>query len=46
MSEKKYPSIEEFIAFPKPSSPCISRDGQKLAYVQRSTNWDKNKINK
>ncbi|MEL6461167.1 MAG: S9 family peptidase [Cyanobacteria bacterium J06621_15] len=42
MSEKKYPAIEEYIAFPKPSSPCISKNGQKLAYVQRSTNWDKN----
>ena len=42
MSEKNYPTIEEFIAFPKPLSVCISNDGQKIAYVQRSTNWDKN----
>ncbi|MCJ8278438.1 MAG: prolyl oligopeptidase family serine peptidase [Rivularia sp. ALOHA_DT_140] len=42
MSKKNYPTIEEFIAFPKPLNPCISKDGKKLAYVQRSTNWDKN----
>ncbi|MEM6752030.1 MAG: S9 family peptidase [Cyanobacteria bacterium P01_C01_bin.38] len=42
MSEKNYPTIEEFIAFPKPVTLSISKDGQKIAYVQRSTNWDKN----
>lgn len=42
MSEKNYPNIEEFIAFPKIFNVCISKDGQKIAYLQRSTNWDKN----
>ena len=42
MLEKNYPSIEEFIAFPKIFNVCISKDGQKVAYLQRSTNWDKN----
>ncbi|MEM6403572.1 MAG: S9 family peptidase [Cyanobacteria bacterium P01_D01_bin.116] len=42
MSEKTYPTIEEFIAFPQILSVAISNDGQKIADVERSTNWDKN----
>lgn len=42
MPEKTYPTIEEFIAFPKLLRVYISNDGQKIAYVQRLTNWDKN----
>ncbi|MBV6621809.1 MAG: S9 family peptidase [Rivularia sp. (in: Bacteria)] len=42
MSDKSFPSIEEFIAFPKLVSVSISNDGEKIAYVQRLTNWDDN----
>jgi hypothetical protein len=42
MSEKNYPTIEEFITFPKIISVCISNDGREIAYVQRLTNWDDN----
>ncbi len=42
MSEKKYLTIEEFIALPKLSNLSISEDGKKIAYVKRLTNWDNN----
>lgn len=42
MSEKQYLTIAEIIARPRLSSPRISDDGQKIAYVQRQTDWDGN----
>lgn len=42
MSAKSYLTIEEVISIPTLSGVAMSDDGQKVAYVLRTTDWDGN----
>ena len=42
MNEKTYLSIEEIISVPSLSSPNISDDGKRVAFVKKTPNWKDN----
>ena len=39
---KPYLTIEEIISMPRLSQPAVSEDGHRLAWVETTTDWDKN----
>ncbi|HEY9653549.1 MAG TPA: hypothetical protein V6C95_23005, partial [Coleofasciculaceae cyanobacterium] len=43
MVNKSYFKIEEIIALPALFHPSISDNGQKIAFIKRLANWDKNR---
>ncbi len=42
MNEGTYLSLEEMISIPSLSSPAVSEDGNRVAWVRRAPHWDSN----